>query len=300
MPGSRRPGRPLVSPLSSASGTAARTPATRASRSAASWAARSGCSRTATSTAAANPASAGVSRVPERTSRSWPPPCSSGTGARARLSSKAPTPRGPPSLCPVTVSASTPAAAKSTGTWPTAWTASVCMGTPAAWATSASSATGCTVPTSLLAHITLTRATPSGSRARAARSTSGATRPSASTGSHSASAPSWSTSQCTASRTAWCSTALARIRRRRGASARRAQNRPFTARLSASVPPDRNTTSLGRAPRACAIRSRDSSTTRRARRPEACSEDGLPTWANSAVMAATASGRIGVLAAWSR
>ena len=49
---------------------------------------------------------------------------------RPGASSSAPTPIGPPSLCPVTVSASTPLAAKSTGTCPTACTASVCNGTP--------------------------------------------------------------------------------------------------------------------------------------------------------------------------
>jgi hypothetical protein len=48
------------------------------------------------------------------------------------------------------------------------------------------------------------------------------------------------------------------------------------------------------------MRSRDSSTTRRAERPDACSDDGLPTAASWAVIAAIASGRIGVVAAWSR
>ncbi len=99
--------------------------------------------------------------MPERTSRSWPPPCSSGVHSTSRASSSAPTPIGPPSLCPETLSAATPLAAKSTGTCPTAWIASVCSGTPAAAATLASSAIGWTVPTSLLAHITVTTATSS-------------------------------------------------------------------------------------------------------------------------------------------
>src|SRR6266699_7093840 len=46
----------------------------------------------------------------------------------------------------------------------------------------------------------------------------------------------------------------------------RAQYRPLTARLSASVPPLVKMTSLGRAPNTSASCSRDSSTTRRARR----------------------------------
>ena len=84
------------------------------------------------------------------------------------------------------------------------------------------------------------------------------------------------------------------------AAARRAQYRPLTARLSASVPPLVKITSLGRAPNTSAICSRDSSTTRRARRPALCSEDGLPSWPSSSVIAASASGSIGVVAAWSR
>ena len=58
---------------------------------------------------------------------------------------------------------------------------------------------------------------------------------------------------------------------------RRDQNSPLSARLSDSVPPEVKTTSPGRQFSACAIVSRDSSTTRRALRPLACSDDGLPT-----------------------
>ena len=54
----------------------------------------------------------------------------------------------------MSVSASTPDAAKSTGRIPTACTASVWIGTPYRCATAASSRIGLTVPTSLLAHIT--------------------------------------------------------------------------------------------------------------------------------------------------
>ena len=85
-----------------------------------------------------------------------------------------------------------------------------------------------------------------------------------------------------------------------GRPARRAQNIPLTARLSASVPPLVKMTSLARAPNTSAICSRDSSTTRRARRPALCSDEGLPNWASSSVIAAIDSGSIGVVAAWSR
>ena len=78
------------------------------------------------------------------------------------------------------------------------------------------------------------------------------------------------------SSTAWCSIAETSTRVRRGSAARRAQYRPLTARLSLSVPPVVSTTSDGRAPTAAAMRSRDSSTSRRERRPAECSDDALP------------------------
>ena len=195
----------------------------------------------------------------------------------------------------MTVSASAPLAAKSTGSCAAACTASVWNGTPYSWATAASSLTGCTVPTSLFAHITLTSATCSGARASAARSASGRTAPSAPTTSQTASAPWDSSSQRTESRTAWCSTEVVSTRRR--APSRRAQYRPLVARLFASVPPLVKTISLGLAPNTSASCSLDSSTTRRARLPAACSDDGFPSRASSSVIAAIASGRIGVVAA---
>ena len=84
---------------------------------------------------------------------------------------------------------------------------------------------------------------------------------------------------------------------RRGSAARRAQKIPLTARLSLSVPPDVKITSDGRAPNAAAIRSRASSTRRRAVRPAACSDDAFPTWCAWAAYASTASASIGVVAA---
>ena len=63
------------------------------------------------------------------------------------------------------------------------------------------------------------------------------------------------------------------------------------------MPPLVNTTSLGRALKTSAICSRDSSTTRRARRPALCSEEGLPSWASSSVITSMASDSIGVVAA---
>ena len=66
------------------------------------------------------------------------------------------------------------------------------------------------------------------------------------------------------------------------------------------MPPEVKTTSPGRAPITPAMVSRDSSTTRRAPRPEACSELALPTPVSWRVIASIAAGSIGVVAAWSR
>src|SRR6201999_2815115 len=81
----------------------------------------------ATLAAAAIATAPATSGVPERTSRSCPPPCSSGTQLVSRRSSSAPTPVGPPNLWAATLIADSPLAAKSTGIWPTAWTASLCI-----------------------------------------------------------------------------------------------------------------------------------------------------------------------------
>src|ERR1035438_6186761 len=151
-----------------------------------------------------------------------------------------------------------------------------------------------------VAHITLTSATESGSDPMAARTVSGWTRPRWSTCSQVTLAPSWASRKSTQSMTAWCSTMLTRMRTRRGSASRRAQKVPLRARLSDSVPPEVNSTSDGRAPMAWAIASRDSSTTRRPRRPEVCRDEALPTIAICAVIASMASGSIGVVAPWSR
>ena len=198
------------------------------------------------------------------------------------------------------VSASTPEAAKSTGTWPTACTASVCTGMPCSAAISTTSSIGCSVPTSLLAHMTEISATEAGSRSIESRSASRSMTP-------------WDVDgqqldvgavvRAEPEQRVEHGVVLDRggeDARARGSSARRAQKMPLIARLSASVPPEVKTTSPGRAPIAPAMVSRDSSTTRRASRPEACSELALPTSASCCVIASIATGSIGVVAAWSR
>ena len=189
LPGSRSP-LSSAGPCRWASGTAAMTRRTRSSRSAETRAACSACCLTASSTAAAKPAIAGGSMVPLRMSRSWPPPCTSGVTSSSRRTTSAPTPKGPPTLWPVRVSASTPERANATGTAPTAWTASVCTGMPCSAAIATTSSIGWSVPTSLLAHITETSATEPGSRSTAARNASTSSRAWGSTASAHTDAPS--------------------------------------------------------------------------------------------------------------
>ena len=168
--------------------------------------------------------------------------------ASSRRSTSAPTPYGPPSLCPVSGQRVDPArgevdrhARRRPGRRRCA------PGCRASSAIATTSSIGCTRADLVVGphHRDQRDATPgrarrprAGRRGRAGRG--------ASTGSSSTSAPSCRPSQCSASSTAWCSTGVARIRARRGSASRRAQKRPLTARLSDSVPPEVNTTSPGR------------------------------------------------------
>lgn len=71
-------------------------------------------------------------------------------------------------------------------------------------------------------------------------------------------------------------------------------------RFTDSVPPEVRTTSTGSASSARAMASRASSSTRLASWPCEWMEDGLPTRVSAPASAAIASGRMGVVAAWSR
>ena len=68
----------------------------------------------------------------------------------------------------------------------------------------------------------------------------------------------------------------------------------------ASVPPDVKMTFRGKAPDRAAITALASSTSRRAWRPSACTDDGLPLNSHAAAIASRASGRSGVVAFQSR
>ena len=72
------------------------------------------------------------------------------------------------------------------------------------------------------------------------------------------------------------------------------------ASMFASVPPEVKNTSAGRADTSTATCSRAASTSRRAARPSACTEDGLPATARASTKARRASGRNGAVAFQSR
>ncbi len=80
-----------------------------------------------------------------------------------------------------------------------------------------------------------------------------------------------------------------------------AKNTPKSAQLSASVPPDVKTTSVGSHPMSMATFSRAASTASRAAAPAQCALDGLPNSSvRHGVMASTTSGASGVEALKSR
>ena len=238
-------------------------------------------SRAGTSAAAAKPAMAATGGVPPRRPRSCPPPVINAGPPVAGASSHAPAPAGPPSLWLDTARLSAPSPRRSVGIRPAAWTASTWSSAPARWQSAAASATGWIVPVSLLASIRHTNAGPPWrARARAAKST----RPWPSTGMTSASGR--------AMRTASCS--VAPIRRRRPWPS------AWIASASDSVPPEVNTISAVAQPKRAAITSRASSMIRRAARPAAWTELGLPVTSMAASIAARACGRSGSVALASR
>ena len=233
--------------------------------------------------------------VPARRWRSWLPPWSCARSGVPRRIHSAPTPLGPSNLWAETATVSAPREATSTSRYGAAWTASTWRWIPRRARTrSAISRTGWIVPTSLLASITATstvRSSRSSSRA------SGSTRPVASTGTQATSKPHFA--RCSAAwPTAWCSIELTT---RRLPCALPAHAAPLTARLLASVPPDVKTTSRAVPPRQAASCSRDSSRAFRAARPRVWADDGFPKAPpRYGSIASSASGRSGVVAAWSR
>ena len=176
---------------------------------------------------------------------------------------------------------SAPSAAKLVLTRPAAWTASTCSNAPCWRQSAAASETGWSVPVSLFASIRQTSAGgPISMRASVGRSAT----PSSSTGRISAPGA--------AARTASCSVAPT--------ITRRAADSPAMASMLASVPPEVNTTFSVRASNRAAMAIRASSNMRRAARPAAWTEAGLPTRSSAARTATRASGRNGSVALASR
>ena len=160
---------------------------------------------------------------------------------------------------------------------PAACTASTCSRPPAAWTMPAACATGCTTPVSLLASMSETSGLPPVARRQRSRQRGKVDPP-----------------------VGVDRNLLDRVRRKAPARAaptdarspRPAADRaavspavrsPATsASMLASVPPEVKTTSRGSAPTSAATCSRACSIRRRAARPSACTEDGLPTTSSAA------------------
>ena len=262
-------------PRRTASGTAARTPRTRSSRSAARRAACSGrCAGRRRRPRRRRTARPAVSSVPERTPRSWPPPCSTGVRSRPRRASSAPIAERAADLVPadrhgvqarggevdrhladrlhgVGVHRDAVAAGERDHLGERLQRADLVVrphdrheraASPDA---SSSRGEGVHVEPALVVHRQQHDLRAGVLRHPERRVEDG----------------------------------VVLDRRRRGSggapgpAVARDQNSPLIARLSASVPPAVSTTSLGRAPRAAARVSRDSSTVRRAARPAACRDE---------------------------
>ena len=263
----------------------------------------------AATAAAANAAARAADGVPGRSPPSCPPPkvsgCSTGRGERRTYS--APTPTGPPHLCADKLSKSTSSAVTSTGTLPSACAASVCSKTPRARQTAAMPAMSCTPPVSLFTSMSDTSTV---SSRKAAATIAGVTRPSGP--GRRTSTPKPSRSSCAqASSTARCSVLAVRTRPLVGRLlATAARTAPSTARLSASVALAVNTSDSGTAPMQPASAARAAASASAARRPGTCARAvGLPAttvpasvWVPSSCSssAARASGRKGLVAAWSK
>jgi hypothetical protein len=232
-------------------GRCARTPSSavsprRAGRSAAAAARRSaGRSATAAVSAGAAGGDQPDANVPERTPRSCPPPWVSGSTGSPRRSTATPTPCGPRTCAPTAPARRPPRADVDVEVSRPPGPRRCAAAPPARPAPPRAPATSLTAPSSLLAAITLTSAV----SGRTASSTARPRRPVGSGARPSGWQSPRSASHRAGSSTAGCSTAVVtRCGTRAGAPA--AHTTPLTARLSASVPPEVNTTSCGEQPSA--------------------------------------------------
>ena len=196
----------------------------------------------------------------------------SGTRSTPSRTTSAPTPFGPPNLCPERDTSCAHSVVSRTESHGTPWIASVWSAAcgAARCTRSAIAPSGWTMPVSLLTSITETTAVrASSAAAKASRSTT----PSAPASIGRTRKPSPS-SRAHAPSTALCSIAVVTIPSAPFES-RAARAVPFTARLSLSVPPPVNTTSRGSHPQARATASRASSSADFAARAAACIPDGF-------------------------
>ncbi len=248
----------------------------------------------AASAAAAPPKarSAGMGSSPARRPRSCSPPTSNGSNLLPRLTTSAPAPGTPPSLWALTLTRSASSAPRSVGTWPHAAAASTCTMTPASRQSPTTSWTGWSVPTSWLPHWQCTSAgRGSAGSCRRSRRASTSSRPSAST----------PISRLARRGPRHRGRRSARRRRRARARPGAARVAPQTAALMASVAPEVKTTWRATTPSSSATWSRALSSASRTVRPSSWIRPGSPGGsAAHCPNAARASGRGGVVLAWSR
>ena len=212
------------------------------------------------------PTMPGTLRVPDRSPRSWPPPCTIGSqrtrGSRRRTKSR-PTPFGPWILWALALSRSMCMAFTSMRSLPYDCVASVWNRTPRSRHSAPMRAMGCSTPVSLLACMTDTSrvcsVTASASRSRSSR-------PSPSTPTYVTAIPRPSR-RSHVSRTARCS--VVTVTTCRFFAYAGAPATPSRARLSDSVAPLVHTISRGSAPMTDAARPRAFSTAVAASQPRA-------------------------------
>ena len=233
------------------------------------------------------------SRCPPAAPVSWPPPRSSGSSpCTPSASTTAPTPLGPPILCADSVSRSARTAPRSNGIFPSAWIASTCSSPPAAWTMSAACRHRLDGAGLVVGEHDRDQRRRAAVKQRAQMVEVDKARardpmlPIASAGNRPPAAP-------------------RRARSPRPAGAQPAA--PCRAATRASAPTHWPRCRRRRTPRpaagadtAAATEARASSTRRRALRPSAWTEDGLPLISHAAAIAALASGRSGVVAFQSR
>ena len=198
-------------------------------------------------------------------------------------------------MWPERLAISRPRRSTSSGTRPAAWTMSLCRTPPASCTNSAISPMGCKTPVSLLAAITETMGGPASGEANFESS-----RVSSLTSiTPFASTPIWRTLVCSKrppSSTEGCSMLEIKQAPSIAPGSPRPQLAGASAVMLASLPPLVKITRSAAAPANAATSRRAASIIAWARRPSACTDEGLPALSSARSTPARTSGDIGALA----